>query len=82
MRYAHGKCRDMSQGGLRIEVPEAIPLHATVGLQAERIKFTGSATVKHVTREGAKYILGLELSHALREEVLAEAGGHVLVGSD
>jgi hypothetical protein len=74
MKYAHGKCFDVSRAGLRIEVPEMIPIRSVVWLQADRIRFSGSATVKHVVRAGAKYLLGLELSQAVREEVLAETG--------
>ena len=36
-----------------------------------RINLAGSATVKHVVRQGAKYVLGLELSQVLRDQVLA-----------
>jgi hypothetical protein len=69
--YGIGKCVDVSEDGLRIEVAEAIPLHSHVSLRAEGINFSGSATVKHVARRGSKFILGLELSHGLRDQVLA-----------
>jgi hypothetical protein len=70
-KYAHGKFLDVSENGLRIEVPETVPLHSTVSLRAEAIKLAGSATVKHVARRGTKIVLGLELSQAQREQALA-----------
>ena len=71
--YARGKCLDVSAAGLRIETPGEIPVRTQVSLSADRINFAGSATVKHVERIGGKYILGLELSQALRERTLALA---------
>jgi hypothetical protein len=71
-KYAQARCLDVSEDGLLIEVPEPIPLHSTVSLRAEAIKLAGSGTVKHVTRRGTKVVLvGLELSHALRDQALA-----------
>jgi hypothetical protein len=70
-KYAQARCLDVSEDGLLIEVPEPIPVHSTVSLRAEAIKLAGSGTVKHVTRRGSKMVLGLELSHALRDQALA-----------
>ena len=64
-KYTHGKCVDISEGGLRIEVPVAIPAGTRLMLNAERIKVSGSASVKAVTRHGGRFILGLELSQKL-----------------
>ena len=70
-KYAQARCRDVSEGGLRIEVPEPIPVHSRISLRADRIDLHGSATVKHIARYGSKYILGLNLSQALRDKALA-----------
>jgi hypothetical protein len=70
-RHAQVKCIDLSETGLRLEAPEPIPVRSSVYLRAERINLAGSATVKHVERQGAKYILGLELNSALQGEALA-----------
>jgi len=55
---------------MRIEVLRPIPVHARILLRADAINVSGSATVKHVTPRRAKYILGLNLSQALRHELL------------
>jgi hypothetical protein len=69
-QYAVGRCLDVSETGLRIEVPEPIPARTTVLLQADQINLRGPATVKHVARQGSKYILGLELCQTLRDQAL------------
>jgi hypothetical protein len=61
---------EVSEGGLLVNVPDPIPVRSTVSLRAEAINLSGSATVKHVARRGAKCVLGLELSHALREQAI------------
>jgi hypothetical protein len=70
-RFVQGKCIDVSESGLRVESAVPIPLRSRISLNAEKIKMSGSATVKHVERFGAKYILGLELSQALHDKALA-----------
>jgi hypothetical protein len=70
--FAIGKSVEVSRQGMRIEVLRPVLSGATVQLAAERIRFSGSAAVKHVTRRGAKYLLGLELSHPLADKTIAE----------
>jgi hypothetical protein len=48
-------------------------MQTLVSLAADRLKLTGSATVKHVDRRDAKYVLGLELAAAALERTLALA---------
>jgi hypothetical protein len=67
-RYTEGKCIDISEAGLRIEVRVPIPICTRVSLQAPRIKLSGSASVKHLVRHGAQYIVGVELSQTLDEQ--------------
>ena len=69
-KYTQGKCLDVSEGGMRIEVSEAIPAHSRVLVQADRINLGGSASVKHVARQGSKYVVALELHQALRDLTL------------
>jgi hypothetical protein len=69
-RYAQGQCIDVSEGGLLVEVRTPIAARTRLTLNAERIQWSGSASVRHVERYGSKYILGLELSGALREKTL------------
>jgi hypothetical protein len=70
-RFATTKCLDISAEGLRIESSQPVPRGAVIQLNAERIGLAGSATVKHVVRKGAKYLLGLELSQAVLSKTIA-----------
>jgi PilZ domain-containing protein len=70
-RFASGKCLDISQGGLHVEITQEIPVGTRVMLSVEKLKLTGPAVVKHVARRGGKFDLGLELSQALHEQTLA-----------
>ena len=75
-KYAQGSCLDISASGLRIavEIFEAIPIRSCVSLRLERINVAGSATVRHVARRGAKYLVGLELRQAIGGDALAVIG--------
>jgi hypothetical protein len=68
--YAVGKCIDISESGLRIELPVAVPSHATLLIATDRIRFSGSASVKHVVRFGAKYLVGVALNSGLNPKTL------------
>lgn len=70
-RFANAKCIDVSQSGIRIECPVPIPAGCSIILNAERIRFSGGATVKHVSRYGARYIMGLEMAQIAGEKTLA-----------
>lgn len=70
-RYARGKCIDVSEGGLRLELPVAVPPGTGISLRAERMSISGSARVRHMTRYGGKYLVGVELGQALHEQALA-----------
>ena len=70
VKYTNGKCIDFSEGGLRIEVTEPIPVRTYITLRAQRINLNGAATVRNVDRAGAKYILGVELSQSLHERAM------------
>ncbi len=65
-RYARGRSINVSASGLRLELPVSVPAGTEIVLRAERINISGSARVRHVTRYGGKFLIGIELSDALR----------------
>jgi hypothetical protein len=69
-KYTNGKCIDICEDGLHIEVLETISVGARMMLSVERLKFTGPGTVKHVARRGAKYSVRIEMSQPLAAEIL------------
>lgn len=76
-KYARGRCLDVSASGLRIEVPERIPVRTYVTVSADQPHFNANASVRHCTRAGSKYVLGLEFSYPIKtllERLRAEHG--------
>lgn len=53
---------DLSNSGIRVESSEPIELGTDVYVRAERYGLTGSTSVRHCGRRGAKYVLGLEFN--------------------
>ena len=51
---------DLSDSGIRVESSEPIELHTEVFVRAERYGLTGTTAVRHGSRRGSKYVLGLE----------------------
>jgi hypothetical protein len=78
-RYSFAKCIDLSETGLRIEVPQPVPRGTIILLQSERIKLSGAATVRHIVRHGSKYLLGLELTQAILGDTIAKLEGRPVV---
>ena len=70
-RYARGRCIDVSESGLRLEVPVSIPVRTEVSVNAERIQVSGQARIQHLARCGAKYRIGVALSHPVKPSLLA-----------
>ncbi len=69
-RYGRGKGTDVSQSGMRIEMPVSIPVGTMVLLSAERTRISGSAKVRNVTRYGSRYLIGLELARSMKPDEL------------
>jgi hypothetical protein len=72
--YALGRCLDVSEQGLGLELSARIPVGSFVKLRAYKLNLDGSATVRHIARLPVGYGLGLELSQPLDPDVLAELG--------
>lgn len=70
-KYVQAKLFEISSTGLRmIEVPEPIPPLTNVNLACEKLRLAGSAWVRHCSRYGAKFIVGVELSAPFKSDLL------------
>ena len=69
-RYARGKCRDVSEAGLRVETADTIPSQSYVNLRIEKWDLTTSARVRYSRRAGAANVIGLELTQKVRQQIL------------
>ncbi|MCU1339604.1 MAG: hypothetical protein JWO19_5185 [Bryobacterales bacterium] len=70
--YALGKCLDVSELGVGLELSIRIPVGSFVRIRAYGLNLDGSATVRHIRRRDGRYFVGLELSEALQTEILAD----------
>jgi hypothetical protein len=65
-RFMNGRTIDVSESGIRVELPEPIEKQTYVTLQSVRLGLHGSASVKSCVRKGMKYLVGLEFSAGLK----------------
>ena len=69
-RFVRGKCRDISEDGLRVEISETIPAQSNVSLRVEQVDIAGSARVRYCRRGAMRNIIGLELSQKVQQQLL------------
>jgi len=69
--FAPARCIDISEDGVRVEVPRPVRPGTTVQLNAERLKLSGAATVRRMERFGGKYLLGLQFTQAMSADKIA-----------
>jgi len=69
LKSANATLEEISVGGMRIEVSEYIPVNTMLTFRVNAIDLSGSATVRHATQRGAKFILGLELTPETRHAI-------------
>lgn len=65
-KYMNGSTVDVSESGLRLQVREAIETQTYVTLQCASLGIHGTASVRSCSRQGNKFLLGLEFSGGLR----------------
>jgi PilZ domain-containing protein len=69
---ALGRCLDVSEQGMGLELSARIPVGSFVRVRAYKLDLDCSATVRNVAQRPGGYDLGLELSKRLDPDVLAE----------
>jgi hypothetical protein len=65
-KFVNGRTVNVSQSGIRIEVPEPIEKQTYVTVQCLALGLHGRASVRSCARKGGKYLLGLEFSAGLQ----------------
>jgi hypothetical protein len=65
-KFVNAKALDISEAGLRLQMPEALPQQAYLTLRASKLGLLGRASVRHCTRiNGSKYAIGVEFTAGL-----------------
>jgi hypothetical protein len=70
--YVMGRCLDISEGGLGVQVARRISVGTEVRIRADWVNLDGEATIRHIRRGGGVFQLGLELKQRLAPEFLAK----------
>ena len=75
-KFATVRAIDISKSGIRLQTPEALPLHVYVTLRATKLGLLGNASVRYCLRTAAsKFAVGAEFTAGLQwRETSAEPG--------
>ena len=65
-RYAYARTLDVSETGLRIQVPEPVPERSYVIFRGDSLALHGTASVRSCQLKGVKYVVGLEFSTGMK----------------
>lgn len=68
--YGSGRCVNISEHGCAIDSTESVPLRANVSLRVPDLDLSAFASVRHVTRKGMKFNIGLEFGQPVRLRLL------------
>jgi hypothetical protein len=65
-KFAIARALDISESGIRLQMPEAPPLHTYVMLRAAKLGLLGNASVRYCLRTAAsKFAVGAEFTAGL-----------------
>ena len=73
-KFANVAALDVSEYGLGLQTPEPLPDRARVVLRAPRLGLHGEALVRHCSRRGTQYLVGLEFGRNMRWRPVSEPG--------
>lgn len=57
---------DISESGMRVELPEAVEPRSVITVQSQELGIHGSGSVRYCTRLGSSYQVGLEFVAGLK----------------
>lgn len=65
-KFANARAVDISKSGMRLQMPEAPPLHTYVTLRATKLGLVGNASVRYCLRtKSSHYAVGAEFTAGL-----------------
>jgi len=65
-KFTKARTLDVSESGLRLEVPERIPERSYVTFRVDELSLHGTASVRSCQGKGIKFIVGLEFSAGMK----------------
>jgi hypothetical protein len=70
--HVMGRCLDISEGGLGVEIRRRVAVGTEVRVRADWVKLDGAATVRHLIGRNGAFHIGLQLKQPLSTESLAQ----------
>ena len=68
-KFAKARSLDVSESGMRVEVPERIPERSYVTFRSDELGLQGTASVRSCRAQGLKYLVGLEFSGGMKQKL-------------
>lgn len=65
-KFANARALDVSDIGLRLQIPVRIREKSYISLRCEALGIHGRASVRYCSRAGNKYIIGVEFAAGLK----------------
>src|SRR4029077_3264147 len=65
-KYTNAYTLDVSESGMRIDVPAQLPERSYVIVRCDKLGIHGTASVRSCARKGTKYVAGLEFSAGMK----------------
>jgi hypothetical protein len=66
LKYFQARAMDISDSGVRIELPQALANSTTVQVRSERLGLARSGSVRSCSRRGFTYLVGIEFNLDVR----------------
>ena len=61
-KFMNAPVRDISESGVGLQVPEPVAVRSFVTLSAGKLGIHGRASVRHCSRQGVNYRIGVEFT--------------------
>ena len=65
-KFTNARTLNISEVGMRIEVPEPLQERSYVTLRCDKLKLNGRASVRTCHRKGTRYLVGLEFAVGMK----------------
>ena len=65
-KFMNAPARDISESGVGLQIPEPVAVRSFVTLSAEKLGIHGRASVRHCSRQGLTYRIGVEFTSGLK----------------
>lgn len=72
-KFMNAPVRDISESGVGLQIPEPVAVRSFVTLSANKLGINGRASVRHCSRQGVNYFIGVEFTGGFKWRPAEEA---------